>query len=216
MADPLITLERYKTALGLNPLTTSPDDDKYEAAIDSASMLVRNFTHLTFEIAGTGALAATRQFEYDGSGYVDIDEAQSISAVGILGNYSGATSRALTQYEWSAYPLRGPVKTWIRVPVGIGGISPEMGFAYNLDTLYYKYPTTPGFVTITAIWGWPYIPADVQQAVIWTATSIAETQRPYQQESIESYSRTRGPSDSAESLPERAQVALMPYIIPNL
>lgn len=214
---PLISLTQLKTALGNpNPSAPDPKDATYTSALNAASALIRNYTGLKFEVA-TLPISSARKFEYDGSGFLDIDEAQKITNVTTQAGFSGATITTMTSDEWSAYPLSFPVKLWLRLAdLPYGGISPEMGFTYNLDTLAYRMPMKPQIVTVTGIWGWPEIPADVQQATIWTALSIAETPRVYTQESIENYSRTRGGAVDAEPIPERAQAALMPYIIPQM
>lgn len=219
MAD-LITLPRLKTAMGYaQPSAVHPDDPKLTAAIAGASAMIRNYTGLKFEVA-SGSVATTRSFEYDGSGYLDIDEAQTITTVVSKSGYTTVptTPMSLSVDEWGAYPLNLPVKLWLRLAEAYygRGISPEMGFTYNLDTLAYKYPFKPNIIDVTAIWGWPAIPEDIQQAAIWTAVSINESPKPYASEAIENYSRTRGPGDTDEAIPIRAQVILDSYIWPKI
>jgi len=219
MAD-LITLPRLKTALGYaTPNAPHNDDAKLSAAISGASAMIRNYTGLKFEIA-SGSVATTRSFEYDGSGYLDIDECSTITSVVSKSGYTTVPSTPLTLSvdEWAAYPLNLPVKLWLRMAENYygGGISPEMGFAYNLDTLAYKYPFKPNVIDVTAIWGWLAIPADIEQATIWTSVSINENPKPYASEAIENYSRTRGPGDTDEAIPPRAQVILDSYIWPKI
>jgi hypothetical protein len=214
----MITLADYKASTGM-PADPDPSDGKIEFAIASASSLIRSYTGLQFDITGPFPMSTTRSYEYDGSGYLDIDECQAITGVTMESGYTGQTSTSivLTSNDWSAYPLNGPVKTWLRLAEGAGfSISPAMGFNYNLDTLYDRYSIKPNIVKITGSWGWPEIPDDVKQAVIWTVASLTETERPYTQESIENYSRTRGGADSEEPIPLRAQAVLMNYIIPRL
>lgn len=220
MAEPLVTLTRFKSSLeNVNdPSAPDPRDAQYNAAIIAASELVRNYTSFRFDLADEFADPEPRDYEYDGSGFLDIDEAWSVVSVSQHGNYDQAYTWTLSTYEWGAYPLNKPVKYWLQLPQNFAGVgmSPEMGFAYNLDTLYYKYQERPNIVTVTALWGWPEIPEDVQQATIWTATAITETSKPYTSESIEGYSRTRGAADDGEALPERAKAALAPYLIPRV
>lgn len=214
----LITLDTLKIALG-EPLVADPEDAKHSLAIASASSLIRNYTGLQFDVSGSSPVASPRRYEYDGSGFLDIDECQAITSVTTESGYSGMPASVvnLSVNEWSAYPLNGPVKLWLRLAENYYGVgSPEMGFTYNLDTLAYKYPFKPNIITVTATWGWATIPDDVQQAVIWTALNLAESPRPYTQESIENYSRTRGASDTEEPIPLRAQAILQNYIIPRV
>lgn len=216
VSDPLISLARLKRAAGgyADPEADHPDDDRLMDAIMGASAMIRAYTGLRFEVAEELAEADDRQFEYDGTGYLNIDECQEIDGITTVGGYTGLLPQTLTVDEWAAYPLNLPVKLWLRLPEGIYGrsLSPEMGFTFNLDRYEYRQLTRPNIVTVTALWGWPSIPYDVQQAVAWTALSLAETPKPYTQESIEGYSRTRGPEEDA--IPQRAQVALLPYVVP--
>jgi hypothetical protein len=217
MAD-LITLTEFKTALGL-PIQTDPSDGKLSWHIASASALVRNYTGLEFLVTDEYAFAEDRSYEYDGCGFLDIDECQEVTAVAVQSGYIGdtTTTTSLTVNEWSAYPLNGPVRQWLRLAPNAYGVgSPEMGFTYNLDTLAYKLPSRPNIVIVTASWGWPAIPDDVKQATIITAEAMSEGNRPYTQESIENYSRTRGASDLEEPLPLRAQAILQNYIVPRV
>lgn len=214
----MMTLAEYKAAIG-KTIDPDPSDPKITFALASASSLIRNYTGLSFEVTGPSPMATTRRYEYDGSGYLDIDECQAITGLSAESGYSGLSSPVitLTSDDWSAYPLNGPVKTWIRLGIGGGfGISPAMGFNYNLDTLYDRYTIKPNIISVTGSWGWAEIPDDVKQAVIWTVSSLTETERPYTQESIENYSRTRGGADAEEPIPLRAQAVLQSYIIPRL
>lgn len=214
----LTSIARYKASQG-DLDVPGPKDDQINFALSAASELIRAFTGLKFEVASSGSLSDTRTYEYDGGSYLDIDEATLITGVSMRSGYDiNATPTTLDTYAWGAFPLNSPVKLWLRLPAGNHGtISPEMGFRYNLDTIGFDvYQNIPAFVNVTATWGWPTIPEDVQQATIWTAQAIAMATSPYQQESIESYSHTKGPMTDMESIPLRAQAALMPYIIPRV
>jgi hypothetical protein len=216
---PIITATELKAASGEfpNPLAPSPKDAYYSLAAESASALIRAYTGLKFEV-DTEGFATERYFEYDGSGYLDIDECQAITAVTSTTGYLGSEVLGLTVDEWSSQPYNFPVTLWLRLSDNFyfRGISPEMGFRYNLDTLGYRVPSKPNIIGVTGVWGWPEIPADVRQAALWTALTIVDTPKPYNQESIADYSRTRGPEAATEAIPERAQVALLPYIIPRV
>lgn len=215
----MVTLTRYKASLGgsADASTPSVNDQQYLTAITAASSLVRSYTSLRFELS-ENTPPSDRQFEYDGSGFLDIDEAVAVNSVSQTGGYEGAQTWNLSSYNWGAYPLNSPVKFWLQLPQDFvsGAISPEMGFTYNLDTLWYKYAQRPSIVTVNANWGWPKIPEDVQQAVVWTAQHISGTNEPYTSKSIEGYSVTRGAMDDGDSLPDRVKAALAPYIIPRV
>ncbi len=214
--DPLVTLARYKASLSDTSASTA-QDEQYLAAISAASSIVRSYTNLKFEFA-EDSLPSNRLFEYDGSGFLNIDEATTINTVTQTAGYEGAVAWPISQWNWGAYPLNSPVKLWLQLPQNFAGygISPEMGFTYNLDTYDFRYQQRPNIVTVNAIWGWPKIPEDVQQAVVWTAQHISGTNEPYTSKSIEGYSVTRGGMDDGDALPDRVKAALAPYIIPNV
>lgn len=216
MADPLVTLTALKAATGEHPDPTlpSPKDASYLSAIEGASALIRAYTGLRLEL--TTGIATARSFEYDGSGYLDIDECTAITGISQTAGYSWATPVELTTDTWSAQPYNEPVKRWLRLPEMNYGMSPEMGFKWNLDTVYDRYPARPNVLSITATWGWPEFPVDIQRAAIWTALALAESPKEYQQESISDYSRTRAQGVLNEPIPERAQIALAHYVIPRV
>lgn len=215
--EPLLSVAEFRALLGESPIP-SPADAGYELAIEAATDMVRDYTGMTFELSDPLQVTPTaRSFYYDGNGYLDVDECQAISSVRITPDYIGAQGWDLNVDQWSRYPLNKPVALWLQLPGGVrGGISPQMGFSYNLDTLWNKYPTKPVKVTVTALWGWDKIPPAVKQAIAWTATHVAKTGNPYHQESIENYSRTRVVAEVSDSIPVRAQAALDPYVFPRV
>lgn len=216
----LASLEALKIAMGGFPNPSSPNtrDPALEQSLAVASSMIRHYTGLRFDTANPTVPTSIRQFEYDGSGYMNIDECTVINGLTSNAGYSGSINQALTTDEWMAYPLNLPVKLWLRLPEGpFGrGISPEMGFTYNLDTIGSNSYVKPVIISVDAVWGWPEIPYDVQQATIWTALAISEGPTPYTQESIENYSRTKGPGADMEAIPDRAQAALAPYVVPQV
>lgn len=131
MAD-LITLDRLLDALNKIPADMEAQEiDKYNAAIASASAAVRAYADRDFTL-NNSAVATTRTFEYDDSGYIDIDDAQSVTTVVVSFAYGG--SLTLSSYQWQAYPYNAEIKDSILVyyPEFFPG-STEMGFTYNLD-----------------------------------------------------------------------------------
>lgn len=209
LPDLLTSAELYAAAGVVVGDLTDAEVSKYTFAIKAASQAVRNYTGRTFEIA-TGALTA-RTFQYDGSGFLEINDCQSV--LGVAGVY-GSVSRDLLAEEFLAQPYDGqPVFEWLQLVEGVWGVgSPEMGFKRNLDKLYGTMPMSAVLMTVTANWGWSEIPYDVRQAVIWTATALSEDPNGYQSESIEGYSRSKGPFLPNEIIPQRGLAALDSYI----
>jgi hypothetical protein len=211
MAD-LITLSEYREALGLQPGDDTERDPQRTQAKSWASDAVRAFTERDF---GTDQVTETRIFDYDDSGYIDVDDAEEITTVALVqSNYPDVT---LTDDEWAAGPTRrddSPVYYWIELLGGraLRGHSPEMGFARNLDVLsregrLWAFKTK---VHVTADWGWPEVPGDVKQATVWIAEALRANPEPFTSQAIAGYSRTIGYA-AREAIPQRAMALLSRY-----
>lgn len=198
MAD-LVTKEEVKVALRINPANVERDAE-LDQAIDVASAAIRKYLDRDFETPVTAS--QSRTYYYDGSGVLEIDDAQTITAVTLDGY-------PLTTDEFTAEPAGDAPYTWLFLPSHGRSASPEMGFERNLDTLWWKTLDKPQIVQITGTWGWAEIPWDVKQAAIWTVVNITETQRPVTAESIGGVSRNYVGSNFA--IPIRARELLAPY-----
>lgn len=197
MAD-LVTLADLKTALGI---TDADSDTRLQQAIENASAAIRSYVDRPFETPVTAS--STRSYAYDGSGVLEIDDAQTVTAV----VQDGIT---LTADEYSAEPFLAPI-TWLFLPPYSRPGSPEMGFTRNLDRLWWKTYEAPQIVQVTGTWGWPTIPKDVEQAAIYTAAAFAETPRPFISERLGEVSRTYTPAGLRDAIPSRAKELLEPY-----
>lgn len=194
----LITLNTFKDALSI-PYSDTARDLRFEQAIKNASSAIRTYTDRDF---GTTLVTEERTFLYDGSGTLEIDDCTvgSITAVK-LENVTLSSTAYLAQPD-----RRSSVHYWILLAPG-RGISPEMGFTYGLDTYGGSRPST---VKVTATWGWPAVPDDVQQAAIYTAAAMAESPKPYISQQFESYS-VQLPAPLVDAIPARAKSLLDPY-----
>jgi len=180
---------------------------KLDQAITNASYAIRAYTERHFAEAGS---TSTRTFLYDGSGFLTIDDASSVTVVKL-------DNQTLTQnLDWLAMPDRGiytpdvqGVYEWLELP-SYREESPQMGFMYNLDTLWWRYKRHHT-VDVTGTWGWATVPGDVQQAAIWTAAYFAETPKPYISQTISDYSVTTMQDAPNDAIPERAKALLNPY-----
>lgn len=212
MAD-LIDLDYLKTALG-ESLTNSPKDARYLQAIEEASAAIRAYTERDF---GTPEVLEARTFDYDGSGYLDIDDATDITDVTLVGQ-AGAGDYPLDVDQWRAAPTKrddAPVYYYIVLP-GYNAHyapSPEMGFTRNLDVLAAegRWHGFDAQFEVLGTWGWPEVPADVKRAAVWTTMAAYENPSSYVSESIEGYSRSLGFAP-ADSIPDRAKDLLAPYL----
>lgn len=198
----LVSLALLKSILNI-PVTDVSRDDELEFALQAASDAVEDYADRTFTLQASG-VPTPREYEYDGSGWLDIDDCTTITEVRF-------GDRALLESDWHAHPVGKLTFHYIILHDGYyGQASPEMGFKWNADRLPF-HPVRPPMVTVTAAWGWPTVPFPVQQATIWTAIALTENPRPYISESIEGYTRTVGEAPSF-FVPPRAQAALVPYV----
>lgn len=200
MAD-IITTAEYAAATG-----SSATDPRLPSLITNASAVIKTYTGRNI---GDPAVTGTRTYEYDGSGFVEIDDAGAITAVSIDGSALTIGRDVLLE------PYAGPVYTWLELyRIGRRSVSPEMGFTYNLDQLWPFVEQRP-IVSVTGTFGWPTIPDDIKQAAIWTVQSwYDENEGDLSSEGIESYSRSWAiPGAVAErrAIPNRALDILAPY-----
>lgn len=217
MAADLITLAEYKDLMGVG-VTDTRKDPQIEALIPAASRAVRSYTGRSFEVA---SLPATeREYQYDESGVLDIDDCQSITSITTDAGIPAA-SYPLDAAQWTAMP-QDDSEVFYYVVIHGGpyfGISPEMGFSRNLDQYPYLGFQEP-LVKVTAAWGWSEIPADVELA---TALTVGEfLSSPSGQggsegltaEGIEGWSRAwgaKGGPMQALAIPNRARDLLVNY-----
>ena len=183
---------------------------KYNNAIQAASSAVRAYTDRDFTLNASG-VASARSFEYDDSGYIDIDDAQSVTGVTILMPYT-APSLPLNTNQYQALPFDGPVKDNLVLyyPTLNYGMSREMGFTWNLDTYDGPMGGPPPVVEVTAVWGWAAIPEDVQMATIWIASAFSEDDRSITSENIDSFGRSYSTAPPS-AIPLRARDLLDQY-----
>lgn len=216
MAD-LLTLDEYRLIAGVDPTDTRPDT-QIEAWLPLVSAAVRSLTERDF---GSAIVTESRTFEYDGSGYLDIDDASEIEKVTF--NYPGGVTIDLDPDSYTPKPTRrddSPVYHYIEIPPYAGwmGGSPEMGFKRNLD-IYAREannwrPTQR--VTVLGTWGWPTVPPDVKMAAVWTLQEWYARPRGdgLTSESIEGWSRSWGGRSGegiSMAVPARARDILMNY-----
>jgi hypothetical protein len=218
MAD-LITLQEYRDATGYTSVDAA-FDTQVTAAIKYASSAIRNYTARDF---GAPLVVEDRTYEYDGSGYVDIDDANTVNTVTLT--TVGWADQVVDVALWRAMPQRrddAPVYYYIYMPnVTAWGASPYMGFTRNVDVLAAegRWGVQPPMVKVNAQWGWPTVPDDVKQATIWAVEdwkgTTASSAGPVTAHAIESFSESfgsrAGTGVTANALPQRALDLLANY-----
>jgi len=215
MAD-LLTLAEYRAAAGIDA-TDTRDDAKFSVWLPMVSAAIRNFTERDF---GAPIVTESRTYEYDGSGFLDIDDASEITAVSVTYPLSESPT-FLDEWSWAAKPPRrddAPVYYYLELYGGSVFGSPEMGFTRNLDVYAREYTghVRTSRMTVTGTWGWPVVPADVKMAAVWTLQEWMA--RPsgdaLTSEAIEGWSRSWGGRMNggvALAIPARARDILIGY-----
>jgi hypothetical protein len=93
VATDLVTREHLLDALNKLEADLEPQElRKYDDSIRAASAAVRAYTDRDFTLNASG-VATARTFEYDESGYTDINDAQSVTGVRVI--FPTAASRWL-------------------------------------------------------------------------------------------------------------------------
>lgn len=219
MAD-ILTLAELKTARGEEG---TENDIQYGWFLTVVSQVFRQFTGRDF---GSSLLTEERSFQYDGSGFLDIDDAATVSEVKLVVPY-GDDQVLDPAWQWYPQPYRrddSPVYYYLVLPgmaPTVGPVfSPEMGFNRNLD-VYYRENRLPGMQTtikVTATWGWPVVPVDIKQAAIWTINDWLDKDSEGENltsEAIAGYARSwsRGNEEAPAGLaiPSRARDILVGY-----
>lgn len=204
----LITQAEYQTATG------SGSDPRVPGAIEGASSAIRAYTG---RLIGLPIETETRSFDYDGSGVVEIDDVVNVTDVSV-----GSASLQAADYVLrprSAAETSFPYY-WVEVAPA-QGMSPEMGFTFNLDQFPFVARTTPLTVDVTGDFGWPDVPEFAKQAAIWTVDNwltdpTGSTGGQLSSEAIADFSQAwsvpQVPAAVLSALPERAREVLDPIV----
>lgn len=216
MAD-LITTDELYAALHIAPGDVEPvDAAQASQAITWASDAIRGYCDRNF---GDPLVTEVREYEYDASQYLDIDDATAITGVAFSYGSTLADDN-LTVDQFRPRPHKGPVYTYLVLPTPRGIGSGEMGFLQNLDVLYAegRFGTLPIIAKVAGQWGWPDVPGPVKQAAVITTKRFMsnDDSDDYSSKSIDSYSWSRSPDAVSEAIPKAAKELLAPYVRESL
>lgn len=198
----LLDLDDYKDAIGE---TSNDHDDQYQFALDAVSQAILNVTDRDF---GAAEVVEDREYPVPDQGFIlDIDDASEIYSVEGFSTWRAGTDGPAASYG---------VYTYIEFPE-VNATSPLMGFTRNEDVFGRRFNQT---ITVNAKFGWPTVPADILQAVVWgvgdltgdlsnpsgglAAKSVAEVAENYIQ-------RQTQQTNSEEPLSDRVLKMVLPY-----
>lgn len=206
----LLDVDEYKLAVNI-PAGDTAYDDAIEQTLDMVSAAVRRMTGRDL---GVAQVTETRVYDYSG-GVLDIDDAQSVSAVKLDGD------PLVEGRDYVARPRNSEdgALFWIELFVTPGrGGSPEMGFSRNEGTYSGPRPAVRSMVEVTAEFGWADVPPDVKLAAVeMVQTALTLPGEDLQSESLAEYSyRVEDNPYSGSRWPARAIDLLCPYAKPNL
>lgn len=200
----LITRAEIKLRLGI---TDSSKDSLIDSVLPAATAAIQAITNRSFEVTPDGALPTERTFHVSESGFATIADANQGSVTAVR-----AGTRTLSRYRVEPNVEEYPVAWWIEIPRRLRVETGQMGFERGLDVYYRDHGYSADFhpleeVTVTAVWGWPYVPDDVRQAAVWTAVAFFERPSTYISESIAGYSRVSA-NPLRDAVPDRATALL--------
>lgn len=203
----LLTLNEYKTFAAV---TGTSKDAQISAVIPAASLAIQNYTDRDF---AASEVTEDREYMYDWGGFLKIDDCSAVNSVSLAGSTLPATS-------YSVQPFGADVFAWIELPSR--GLSPEMGFTYNLDVFLRERGRQSAVVTVNADWGWPIVPNDVKMAAVWTVAAMLQNPGSSGQLSAESVAEVarsyalQAAQGTPEGIPARARELLDQYRRINL
>ena len=180
-------------------------DTKQDAIIDSlirrASTAIQRYTEREFvsKTPGTPPSPVTRKFEIEllRDGWLDLApfDAQTDTITSVVIDSELAQQRTLGTDEWRPWPIPsadGVISALRIVPTTLGG--------------YHRFRHRQ--VAITAVWGWPDIPADIEHAAIVTTTTWLRRE-------VSSFSSTykldEDRIERPEALPSAVRAMVNPY-----
>lgn len=200
---PILSRTDFKALAGI---TVADHDTRLDAIIPLVDEAIKDYTDRDFGVAN---VTETREYNWDGRGALEIDDASAITAVTLNGN-------ALTlNDEYVPGPDRGPVYYWIELP-DYRGVSPEMGFTWNLDVFGFRARRYPVQVEVTGTFGFPTAPGAVKLAAYYMISDQLQGTplENLQSESIDTYSRSWASEgeDTTTAIPQRSIRLLDPYV----
>lgn len=163
---PYVTLAQLKKALQL-ATDDNVDDDALRLATEAASSMIDEHCRRRFDqVAGADGTAIVEDRSYNlDSGYVVLDDVATDVGlvVAVDEDGDGVHERVLTAAEYHTLPANAlakgrPIEVLEGLPVT---------------------PTTPGAVRVTATFGWPAVPAQVQLAATALALRLFALRGPF-------------------------------------
>ena len=150
------TLAELKSSL---TITDSDDDALLELAITSTSRMIDDFTGRFFYANGTVGSPVIRYYTPNDPWTLAVDDYVSISEIATDDNFNQTWSTVLAASDFLKEPVNNSLRGW--------------PYTRLLATGRYVWPYyLPQACKVTGVWGWPAVPAEVNQACIIQSSRI--------------------------------------------
>lgn len=151
------SLAEFKSSIGV---TDSVDDTPLQSVLDAADQLINNYVDTK---VGFGQTASqTRYYTATRWDFVLTDPIVSVSALATDINGDGTYSQAWTSNDYVLAPRNAALDSRPYTEIDV---SPFSGGTLNFPTGYLE-------TRVTAVFGWPSVPAAVKQAALIQAGAI--------------------------------------------
>jgi hypothetical protein len=150
------TLAELKSSL---TITDSDDDALLELAITSTSRMIDDFTGRFFYANGTVGSPVIRYYTPNDPWTLAVDDYVSISEIATDDNFNQTWSTVWAASDFLKEPVNNSLRGW--------------PYTRLLATGRYIWPYyLPQACKVTGVWGWPAVPAEVNQACIIQSSRI--------------------------------------------
>jgi hypothetical protein len=150
------TLAELKSSL---TITDSDDDALLELAITSTSRMIDDFTGRFFYANGTVGSPVIRYYTPNDPWTLAVDDYVSISEIATDDNFNQTWSTVWAASDFLKEPVNNSLRGW--------------PYTRLLATGRYVFPYyLPQACKVTGVWGWPAVPAEVNQACIIQSSRI--------------------------------------------
>ncbi len=150
------TLSDLKTSLAIEDIA---DDTALEAAIQTASRMIDDYTGRFFYRDGTTAAPVVRYYTAQDWYTCNVDDFVSLSQIATDDNFDQLYTTIWQSDDYMVEPVNNPRRGW------------PLSRLLAIDSYIFPY-NLPQSVKVTAVWGWPSIPAEIAMATKLQASRL--------------------------------------------
>jgi hypothetical protein len=150
------TLSDLKTSLAIEDIA---DDTALEAAILTASRMIDDYTGRFFYRDGTTAAPVVRYYTAQDWYTCNVDDFVSLSQIATDDNFDQLYTTIWQSDDYMVEPVNNPRRGW------------PLSRLLAIDSYIFPY-NLPQSVKVTAVWGWPSVPAEIAMATKLQASRL--------------------------------------------